>query len=112
VAGLLFDQNLSDRLVSVFSDAFPGSTHTRLVGLSRADDLTVWQFARDRGLAIVTRDGDFHQMSFLYGAPPKVIWLRVGNCTTDAVIKVMRERAVIIADFVTSADESLLTISR
>jgi len=28
---------------------------------------------------IVTRDSDFHELGTLYGAPPKVIWLKTGN---------------------------------
>jgi predicted nuclease of predicted toxin-antitoxin system len=58
----------------------------RDVGLARADDAAVWAFAREGGFTIVTKDGDFHQMSFVRGAPPKVIWMRVGNCSTDQML--------------------------
>ena len=42
----------------------------------------IWNYARDNGLTIVSKDSDFHRMSFVLGAPPQVIWLRVGNCPT------------------------------
>ena len=73
---LLFDQNLSHRLLQRLADVYPDSRHVRDVGLARAADDLVWMHARDNGLTIVSKDADFHQRSFLFGAPPKVIWLR------------------------------------
>ena len=78
----LFDENLSPRLVAGLSDVFPASVHVRDVGLARATDAAIWRYARGHDLAIVSKDSDFHQVSFLRGAPPKVIWIRRGNCTT------------------------------
>ena len=57
---LLLDQNLSPRLVRTIEAAYPGSTHVRLVGLRDADDAVVWEFARDHGFIIVSKDSDFH----------------------------------------------------
>ena len=79
---LLLDQNLSPRLFTVVGDLYPGSTHVREVGLQAADD-TVWRYAAEHGFAIVSRDADFHERSFLLGHPPKVIWIRRGNCSTE-----------------------------
>ena len=73
---LLFDQNVSPRLVADLSDMYPGSVHVRDVGLARANDAAIWSYARDHGLTIVSKDSDFHQVSFLRGPPPKVIWIR------------------------------------
>ena len=95
---LLFDENLSSRLVPRLSDAFPGSIHVRDVGLARATDAAVWAYARDHDFAIVSKDSDFHQMSFVRAQPPKVIWLRRGNCTTADVETMLRSnRAGILA---------------
>jgi predicted nuclease of predicted toxin-antitoxin system len=79
---LLFDHNLSYKLVGRLADLFPDSVHIRNVYLHTVDDRTVWEHARANGFAIVSKDEDFHQLSFLYGAPPKVVWVRLGNCTT------------------------------
>ena len=74
---LLFDQNLSPRLLAILADLYGGSTHVRNEGLEAADDDTVWEYAARHGFAIVSKDADFHQRSFLLGAPPReVIWIR------------------------------------
>ena len=87
---LLLDQNLSPRLLTVLGDLYPGSTHVREVGLQAADDDTVWRYAAQHGFAIVSKDADFHERSFLLGHPPKVIWIRRGNCSTDEVAALLR----------------------
>jgi len=82
---LLLDQNLSHRLVSSLSDIFPGSVHVRDVGLAEADDEAVWAYAAAHDLVIVSKDSDFRQRCFLRGAPPKVVWIRRGNCSTTEI---------------------------
>lgn len=89
---LLFDQNLSSRLVARLSDLFAGSIHVRDLGMASAGDLEIWRHAEVAGFTIVSKDGDFHQMSLLYGAPPKVVWLRVGNASTHEITQLMRSR--------------------
>jgi predicted nuclease of predicted toxin-antitoxin system len=79
---LLLDENLSPRLVASIAALYPGSTHVEDCGLLAAPDDQVWRYALDHGLAIVTKDSDFSERSVLDGCPPKVIWLRIGNCTT------------------------------
>ena len=95
---LLLDQNLSNRLVAELEPGFPGTLHVRSIGLAAADDLVVWEYARDHGFVIVSKDADFHQRSFVQGHPPKVIWVRLGNCTTtDVLALLLRSRAEIEA---------------
>lgn len=94
---LLFDQNLSPRLVALLADLFAGSAHVRDVGLASADDLVVWEHAKQHGFAIVSKDADFRQLSFLHGFPPKVVWLRVGNRSTAEIHALVRAHA---SDFV------------
>ncbi len=88
---LLFDQNLSWRLVDALRDLYPDSTHVRTVGLASTDDAPVWEYARVNSLTIVTKDADFHQRSFLLGAPPQVVWIRRGNCSTDDIESLLRD---------------------
>ncbi len=80
---LLFDQNLSHKLVRAVAGQFSGSRHVRDVGLSEAEDHEVWAFASEHGFTIISKDSDFHQRSLLFGAPPKVVWIRTGNCSTE-----------------------------
>jgi predicted nuclease of predicted toxin-antitoxin system len=96
---LLFDQNLSPKLVNRLADLFPDSKHVLTLGLDCADDDAVWDFARQNGFAIVTKDADYNNLSVLRGAPPKVIWLLTGNCTTSHVEAVFRARANDLAAF-------------
>jgi predicted nuclease of predicted toxin-antitoxin system len=70
---LLFDQNLSHRLVIELADIFPEAVQVRLLGFDPSDDEAIWNFAGKNGFTIVTKDTDFLQRSFLFGQPPKVI---------------------------------------
>jgi len=58
--------------------------------LKDAPDAAVWKYAAQHGFTIVTKDADFHQRSFLFGHPPKVIWIRAGNCSTNMIETILR----------------------
>jgi len=96
---LLLDQNLSPRLLRTLEAVYPGSSHVRVVGLRDADDAVVWEFAREHDFIIVSKDSDFHQRSFVFGFPPKVIWIRRGNCPTRDIEKVFAEHQSSILEF-------------
>ena len=87
---MLLDENLAARVAVELADIYPGSVHVRDVGLRGAPDLAIWQHALDHGLVLVTKDEDFHRLSVLFGPPPKVIWVRLGNCSTEDVIRLLR----------------------
>jgi predicted nuclease of predicted toxin-antitoxin system len=107
---LLLDQNLSFRLIRHLSDLFPDTKHVRELGFGSADDESIWAYAKMHRLVIVSKDGDFHQRSLLYGAPPKIIWLRVGNCTTNEIASLLRNRAVEIDTFIHDVSAALFVI--
>jgi predicted nuclease of predicted toxin-antitoxin system len=107
---LLFDHNLSHKLVARLADAFPDSTQTKLLGLSRSEDAVIWEYARTNALVVVTLDKDFADLSFIRGAPPKVIWLRCGNSTVAEVERLLRANLKAIRDFETRQDSELLEI--
>jgi predicted nuclease of predicted toxin-antitoxin system len=96
---LLFDQNLSPRLPRLLADIYPESIHVREVGLREAEDLAIWEYALLHGYAIVSKDSDFQQRSLLHGAPPKFIWLRVGNCTVKRTEDLLRRYSTAIHTF-------------
>jgi predicted nuclease of predicted toxin-antitoxin system len=73
---LLFDENLSRRLVPRLEDLFPGSEHVADAKLIQASDLAIWQHAKSHGFTIATADADFYELATTLGPPPKVIWLR------------------------------------
>ncbi len=68
---LLFDENLWHKLVQLLEDLFPNSIHVREVGLKAADDPLVWEYAKDNGLILVSKDADMHQRSFCLALPRK-----------------------------------------
>jgi predicted nuclease of predicted toxin-antitoxin system len=90
---LLFDQNLSHRLLTELGDLFPGSLHVRLLGLAEADDIQIWNYAKSHNLVIVTQDSDYADWNKLRGAPPKIVWLRCGNTTVDQIHLKIRNSA-------------------
>jgi len=108
---LLFDQNLSHRLVRCLADMFPNSDHVRNVGLGGADDVVVWQYAAAHGFMIVSKDSDFHQLSFLRGHPPKVVWIRRGNCSTNEIESLLRQREADLRAFERDPEASFLVLS-
>ena len=105
---LLFDQNLSHRLVADLLALYPDSSHVRLAGLERATDADVWSYARNQGFTIVTKDADFYERSLLQGHPPKVIWIRRGNCSTSLIADILRGSHVTIEAF--AQDEALAAL--
>ena len=102
---LLFDQNLSPRLVNRLADIYPNSNHLYNLGLDTVEDSIVWQYAHDNDFIVVTKDADFSELISVRGFPPKVIWIRLGNCTTNDIESLIRSHAKEIEIF--SNDNSL-----
>ncbi|MBL8208299.1 MAG: DUF5615 family PIN-like protein [Blastocatellia bacterium] len=109
---LLFDHHLSPKLAARLSDQYPNSSHVYLLGMDQKSDSVIWKYARDHGYVIVTKDSDFGDLSLLRGHPPKVIWLRLGNCTTNQVEDAIRRHNVEIAEFAEDQIIGLITIFR
>jgi len=107
---LLFDQNLSPRLIKALEDLYPGSVHVRDVGLNNALDETVWNYAARHGLTIISKDSDFHQRSFLFGHPPKVVWIRRGNCSTNDIEAILRAYHADLTEFEQNEEGAFLTL--
>lgn len=107
---LLFDQNLSPDLCVRLRDVWADLVHVRMVDLATADDATVWDYARQHDRIIVSKDGDFSSRAFLYGAPPKVIWIATGNTSTDEIEELLRNGRAQIEGFEDNEDASLLVL--
>ena len=106
---LLFDQNLSPQLPRLLAVKFPGSAHVREFGLARAADPIVWAHAAAQGFIITSKDVDFQQRALLRGHPPKVIWIRLGNCLTSSVATLLRSNHATLLAF--EADPSAAFIA-
>ena len=88
---LLFDQNLSYRLVTRLKDIYQDSAHTAALGLDKASDIDVWKYAKENGYALVSKDSDFNDICTLYDYPPHIIWIRLGNSRVSAVQAVLEK---------------------
>jgi predicted nuclease of predicted toxin-antitoxin system len=104
------DENLAASLVSVLSDLYPDSIHVSSAGLMAARDRQIWQYAAANGFVLVTKDEDFHRLSVLHGAPPKVVWIGLGNCPTDDVARLLWARHRDLVQFVEHPEATFLAL--
>ncbi|HEY5054550.1 MAG TPA: DUF5615 family PIN-like protein [Acidobacteriaceae bacterium] len=109
---LLFDENLSPRLVQSLNDIYPESQHVNDLGFGNAEDSAVWDHAKVHGFAIVSKDSDFAERSVLEAQPPKIIWIRLGNCSTGDVETVLRSERESVEAFLGGHEEMCLLLGR
>jgi predicted nuclease of predicted toxin-antitoxin system len=83
---------------------FAGSVHVRDCGLKGQSDVLIWEYARDNGYTLVSKDTDFYLRCLLHGVPPKLIWLRVGNCTREHLRKLLADNRETIQKFESAAE--------
>ena len=108
---LLFDENLSPVLPAALADCYSESQHVRDVGLKASPDADVWAYAARNELAIVTKDSDFRQRSFLHGHPPKIIWIGLGNCSTNSVEALLRRWIAEVTEFLADKVKAFLALT-
>lgn len=97
---LLLDQNISFRVVKKIAQRFPEAIQVRLLGLENYPDRKIWEYAKSNGYTIVTFDADFYDLAKLYGPPPKIIWLRTGNTTSNYIVQLLTTHAEVIREFI------------
>lgn len=101
---LLFDQNISFRIIKKLEKFFPNANQVRSCGLENKTDIEIWKFAKDNDYSIVTYDADFYDLTILKGHPPKVIWLRTGNTSTNFLADPLIKNQDVINNFLKSKD--------
>jgi predicted nuclease of predicted toxin-antitoxin system len=109
---LLLDENLSPRLVESLRDLYPGSLHVHNVALGGEDDTAVWMYAKTHRFAIVSKDSDFAERSILESEPPKIIWIRFGNCSTTEIENLLRFAHEAVRAFLEKDEEACLVLGR
>ncbi len=98
------------RLTNTLEDIFPNTIHVREIGFVEATDTEIWNYAKANDLTIVSKYTDFQQRSLLLGHPPKVVWLRVGNCPAETVEDLLRKHSISIHTFVLDEKKSYLVL--
>jgi predicted nuclease of predicted toxin-antitoxin system len=84
---LLIDNQLPIALARHLSKKGWPSVHVSDLGFDAASDETIWQYARQHDLILVSKDADFRRLSRLQGSiPPQVIWVRLGNCRKGTLL--------------------------
>lgn len=106
----LFDENLGTSLPRRLTDIAPDSSHVNFLNLQAAQDSDIWKYAKERGFIIFSKDVDMHDLSLIYGAPPKVIWIRLGNCSTQQVEDHFRRNVDLLSLFHLDDSVSLLPL--
>jgi predicted nuclease of predicted toxin-antitoxin system len=106
----LFDHNLSPRLVRLLTDLYPNSQHVYSLGMAQDDDRQIWNYAAQFEFTIVTRDSDYNDLSLMLGFPPKVIWIRRGNCSTQAIEAIIRSATDAIHHFSQTSSAGVLSL--
>ena len=109
---LLFDQNISFRILKILPEIFKGSSHVKTEGLMNSPDFEIWEYARIHNLIIVTQDSDFHDMYILKGFPPKILWFQTGNLQTSELALILKNRQNDIIEFSLNDKLGCLEISR
>jgi predicted nuclease of predicted toxin-antitoxin system len=107
---LLLDENLSRRIVPSLQASYPDTSHVSLLGLERADDRAIWTFAKVNDYVIVTKDDDFQGLLALFGHPPKVIRLLMGNCSNQEVVAALCANTVTIAATLAASEVGLVDL--
>jgi predicted nuclease of predicted toxin-antitoxin system len=107
---LLFDQNLSPQLTKLLSDLFPGSLHVRELGMEEASDPKILEYARQHGAAVVSKDSGFGRWASSRPGSPKIIWVRLGNCSTARIADALRRHAIRIQQLASDPAVPYLTI--
>ena len=108
---LLFDENLSPKLPEQLAPIFPDCIHIRECGMLGRPDDEVWEYARENGFTIISKDSDFQQRSLLHGLPPKIVWLRTGNCTRAHLLHLIVSSEGEIRAFGNDPTASVLVLS-
>jgi predicted nuclease of predicted toxin-antitoxin system len=107
---LLVDENLAPELAEQLADLFLGSVHVTSVGLGSTSDAVIWEYAGTNQFAFLTKDKDFMNLSLALGAPPEVVLLQTGNCSTSQIERIIRFNAVRFSEFDSDTKRGLLVL--
>lgn len=107
----LIDENIAADVAAALTGIYPRSLHVSQIGLLGASDEAIWRHARQHDLVVVSKDEDFHRLSILHGPPPKVVWLRLGDCSTDEIIRLRSARRDVIESFLAKEEAGFLVLT-
>ncbi|MEA4950174.1 MAG: DUF5615 family PIN-like protein, partial [Petrimonas sp.] len=107
---LLFDQNIYHRILNFLAEEYSFSSTVKQENLMNASDKEIWEYAKGNGYIIITQDADFNDLNSFYGFPPKIIWLRTGNLTTQAIARLLNDYQKEVKEFIENGKQGCLEI--
>jgi predicted nuclease of predicted toxin-antitoxin system len=107
---LLFDQNISPRILKILPQQFPDCQQVRFVGLGDSSDFEIFQFSRENDFAIVTFDSDFVDLNAMHGSPPKIVYLNTGNLTTKNISELLMDNILRINHYLDFDSDDILEL--
>lgn len=81
----LVDAQLPPALAKWLGDKGHPASAVRDQGLRDSDDGSITNFALAGDWIVVTKDEDLVDRALAGSGGPRVVWLRIGNCTNDAL---------------------------
>lgn len=107
---LLFDQNISFRVVKQLKATFPEVVGVRECGLFNVDDYQIWEYARQNNHTVVSFDEDIPDIGSVRGFPPNIIWLRTGNLSNQSIIDLFKDHSEQFAAFIANERKGCLMV--
>lgn len=107
---LLFDQNISPRILKILPKQFSNCQQVRFVGLEDSSDFEIFQFAGKNDFAVVTFDSDFVDLNAMHGTPPKIVYLNTGNLTTKNITELLMDNILRINHYLDSDSDEILEL--
>jgi predicted nuclease of predicted toxin-antitoxin system len=77
----LVDVNLPPQLCLWVKSRHHQAEHLFERNLLTATDSAIWELGKVENLTIVSKDVDFYERALLYGPPPQIIHVGLGNCS-------------------------------
>jgi predicted nuclease of predicted toxin-antitoxin system len=109
---LLFDQNISSKILKILPQEFQLSSHVKNEGLINKSDKQILDFAKQNEFIIVTQDSDFNDLNTLFGYPPKIIWIRTGNIKTKLLLEILMDYIKDLINFIDDSNYGCFEIFR
>lgn len=97
---VLVDNHLPVALARFLAAKGVDAIHVSAVGLERAEDREIWQFASSQQRAVISKDEDFVHLAVRPGSTGVLIWVRLGNCRKPALLAVFESLLPKILDAV------------
>ncbi|RZM10250.1 MAG: hypothetical protein EOO88_48380 [Pedobacter sp.] len=107
---LLFDQNISFRVVKQLKATFPDVIGVRECGLFNADDYQIWEYARQNNYTVVSFDKDIPDIGSVRGFPPRIIWLRTGNLSNQSILSLFLDHFEQFVAFIANEKKGCLMV--